>query len=65
MKKPYQTKKETTPLANEPAARYCAPSQSPGNNRPTPEGCISLDQFAEIFHQKLDECYAKLSDSCQ
>ena len=65
MKKPYQTKEVTPPLAKEPAANYCALSQSLGKNRPTPEGCISLDQFAEMFHQKLDECYAKLSDSCQ
>ena len=30
-----------------------------------PEGYLTLSQFGELFHQKLDECYAELqSDSC-
>ena len=31
-----------------------------------PEGYMSLDNFGELFHRKLDEAYAKLqSDSEQ
>ena len=31
-----------------------------------PEGYMSLDEFGEVFHRKLDEAYAKLqSDSEQ
>jgi hypothetical protein len=25
-----------------------------------PEGYMSLEQFGEVFHQKLDDCYAHL-----
>lgn len=25
-----------------------------------PEGCMSLERFGELFHQKLDACYARL-----
>ena len=34
--------------------------------RDIPEGYMSLDEFGELFHRKLDEAYAKLqSDSEQ
>ena len=34
--------------------------------KPIPEGYMSLDEFGNIFHRKLDEAYAKLhSDSEQ
>lgn len=34
--------------------------------KPIPEGYMSLDEFGNIFHHKLDEAYAKLhSDSEQ
>ena len=34
--------------------------------RVIPEGYMSLDEFGELFHRKLDEAYAKLqSDSEQ
>ena len=25
-----------------------------------PEDCMSLERFGELFHQKLDACYARL-----
>ena len=28
--------------------------------RPIPEGYMSLDEFGNIFHRKLDKAYAKL-----
>ena len=30
------------------------------NARPIPEGYMSMDEFSNIFHRKLDEAYAKL-----
>lgn len=34
--------------------------------RDIPEGYMSLDEFGDLFHRKLDEAYAKLqSDSEQ
>ena len=34
--------------------------------RNIPEGYMSLDEFGDVFHRKLDEAYAKLqSDSEQ
>ena len=44
------------------------PSSSNGHNvvRDIPEGYMSLDEFGDLFHRKLDEAYAKLqSDSEQ
>ena len=44
------------------------PNVSSGHNtvRVIPEGYMSLDEFGELFHRKLDEAYAKLqSDSEQ
>ena len=29
----------------------------------SPKGYMSLEQFGEIFYQKLDECYAHLPSS--
>ena len=37
-----------------------------GEVRDIPEGYMSLDEFGDLFHRKLDEAYAKLqSDSEQ
>lgn len=44
------------------------PSSNNGHDavRDIPEGYMSLDEFGELFHRKLDEAYAKLqSDSKQ
>lgn len=59
-------KNETTPqVACEPVVGYGTVS-TPGCVRPSiPDGCMTLDQFAEMFHKKLDDCYAELSDSCK
>ena len=57
----YDNKEEkSAPIASEPQVAYgntevqYAP---PGN---IPQGYMSLEQFGELFHQKLDECYAHL-----
>ena len=65
MKKPFKKNEPTPPMANEPATGYyAAPSPSHGQS-PVPNGCMTLDQFAEKFHQKLDDCYAELSNCCK
>jgi len=33
------------------------------NSGNIPQGYMSLEQFGELFHQKLDECYAHLPSS--
>ena len=54
-------------IASEPQVAY-------GNTEPVtpvqhvtssnaPQGYMSLEQFGELFHQKLDECYAHLPSS--
>jgi len=65
----YDNIEDTKPtVASEPQVSY-------GNTQPTmplsyhtmngiPEGYMSLERFGELFHQKLDACYAQLrSDS--
>ncbi len=34
--------------------------KAPRKAKPIPEGYMSLDEFGNLFHQKLDEAYAKL-----
>lgn len=66
MKKTYKIKNTDTPEVNEPASVYHAVQQMHlSEEAPIPVGCVTLDQFGEIFHQKLDECYEKLSGSRQ
>ncbi len=31
-----------------------------GISSPIPQGCISFEEFADIFAQKLNDCYANL-----
>ena len=57
----YKTKKLNSSEVNEPVAAYAIPPQSVAtNDKYLPEGYMSLEQFGEIFHQKLDDCYAHL-----
>ena len=66
MKKTYKTKDADMPEVNEPASVYHAiPQMHLPEETSIPVGCITLDQFGEFFHQKLDECYEKLSGSRQ
>jgi len=30
-----------------------------------PDGYMSLDQFGDIFHEKLDTCYENIQGDCQ
>ena len=62
---PYDTKEEsTTSVASEPQVAY----EKAGQFVPRPhirmnaipEGCMTLERFGELFHQKLDACYAGL-----
>ena len=65
MKKSH-SKTEKKMEAHEPAAVYSVEEQIPTMNElEIPVGCVTLDQFGERFHQKLDDCYEKLSGNCQ
>ena len=46
----------TTPMKPEATRIRKAPRKA----KPIPEGYMSLDEFGSLFHQKLDEAYAKL-----
>ena len=57
-----------TAVASEPQVAYgCAKPSTPlpyQSMDGIPEGYMSLERFGELFHQKLDACYAQLrSDS--
>ena len=64
--KPYDNEEEKpTSMASEPQLAYGSVTQTnpmPFNcSQGVPKGYMSLEQFGEIFHQKLDDCYAHLS----
>ena len=65
MKHPDKTNVVAPATAKEPASDYTARSRTPHWKETAPEGCVTLEQFAELFHQKLDDCYAELSNSCK
>ncbi len=66
MEKPYKTNESTSLEAKEPAAAYKTTQQYPEDlSSQIPEGYMSLDSFGEIFHKKLDECYANLQSNCK
>ena len=66
--KPYDNEEEKSPLmASEPQLAYgsatkCThiPNLFPQG---VPEGYMTLEHFGELFHQKLDDCYAHLPSS--
>ena len=65
MKKTYKAKEETTPKVNEPAPVYNTTSGISANRESAiPIGCMTLDQFGDQFHRKLEDCYEKLSSDC-
>ena len=65
MKKTYKTKEETIPEVNEPVPAYNTTSEISANKESAiPIGCMTLDQFGEQFHRKLDDRYEKLSGGC-
>ena len=57
----YKTKKQNSSEVQEPLATYGI-SHNPVviNNPVIPDGYMSLEQFEEIFHQKLDANYENL-----
>lgn len=62
--KPYKQKKEKVKEVSELEAVYGIAQQSDimqmVNGRDVPEGYMTLEEFGELFHKKLDDCYAKL-----
>ena len=65
MKHPYKTDVVPPAAAKEPVPDYTARARASHRKETPPEGCVTLEQFAEMFHQKLDDCYAELSNSCK
>lgn len=65
----YDNIEDTKPtVASEPQAAYANAQPSMPFPYPSmkgvPEGYMSLEHFGDLFHQKLDACYAQLrSDS--
>ena len=60
----YKTKKQNHSVVQEPLAAYGI-SHSPVviNDSVIPDGYMSLEQFGEIFHQKLDANYENLQNN--
>ncbi|MBQ6070397.1 MAG: hypothetical protein IKQ75_00590 [Bacteroidales bacterium] len=66
MKKSYKTKEQKLPEAAEPVVAYNRESQfAPDIVSNGPNDYLTLEQFGEFFHQKLDDCYEKLQNTCQ
>ena len=59
-----QEEKDKTTIAAEPVAAYGVVNQSsltcPVSNPDGDDGYMTLEQFGDLFHQKLDACYASL-----
>ena len=59
--KPYKQKEEKVKEVSEPKAVYGIAQQSKimpmVNGRDVPEGYMTLEEFGELFHKKLDDCY--------
>ena len=60
---PYDSTENSAPTrASEPQMAYGNATQflpRPYSNE-IPEGFMTLEHFGELFHQKLDACYARL-----
>ena len=63
---PYDSIEDSAPtMASEPQVAYGNATQfipRPYSNE-IPEGCMTLERFGELFHQKLDACYARLQSN--
>ena len=65
-KKTYKTKNQNDMEAQEPIAPYKISRQTIAmKDKYLPDGYMSLDQFGEIFHQKLDACYENIRSDRQ
>ena len=51
-----------TSMASEPQVAYENATRFVSQPYPNeiPEGFVTLERFGELFHQKLDACYARL-----
>ena len=68
--KPYDSEEEKpTSMASEPQLAYGnVPQTNPmpyNYSQGIPNGYMSLEQFGEVFHKKLDDCYAHLPSDNQ
>lgn len=68
--KTYDTQEDKkTAIASEPAVTYGNLEQAhyfQGSSRQDiPLGYMTLERFGELFHQKLDACYAELQGDSQ
>ena len=67
--KPYENIENETSMAAEPQMAYGSVQSMPSIHAKSynelPEGYITLDQFGELFHQKLDACYADIQSNCK
>ena len=60
-KRTYKTKKRECSEVQEPLAAYVSLHHPVAPNASAfPIGYMSLEQFGEIFHQKLDTCYENI-----
>lgn len=65
-KQTYKTKTPNSSEVNESAATYGIPQQTiTMNDKYLPDGYMSLEQFGEIFHQKLNACYENVQSDRQ
>ena len=53
-------KKMETQVAYTTSMKPTRIRKAPRKAKPIPEGYMSLDEFGSLFHQKLDEVYAKI-----
>lgn len=63
MKTYVNEEEKSSSMASEPQLAYGSVIQTnpmPLCSQDVPNGYMSLEQFGEIFHQKLDDCYAHL-----
>ena len=63
--KPYNDEEEkSSSIASEPQLAYGNVTQTTPipkcSTQGVPEGYMTLEHFGELFHQKLDDCYAHL-----
>lgn len=65
--KPYDKKEENDSKnsVSEPEALYGNVQYNPIRivpHNPIPKGYMTLDEFGELFHKKLNDCYAQLQN---
>ncbi len=65
--KTYEDTENSVSMAAEPQIEYSPvqtiPIPTPNPYNDLPEGYVTLRRFGELFHQKLDACYADLQSN--